>query len=634
MPLKFVYSWTQNLRNRDFLLFDILVFFISPIVSLFIRLDGVVDWAQYGVGLVHYTLFFFVIKIILLYYFGIYKRFWKYASVDDLAKLGLVLFLISITQIVTSLYANILGNKSIVFLPISVAIIDGIISSILIISSRLSIRLVERAKQRSESKENGIKILIIGAGHAGLLVLDELLRRPKMGIPVAFLDDDNDKQNLKIRGIEVFGKLVDIQKAIKNKSINKVILALPTVSGKLIRELADQCEKMQVEVLTLPSIHDIIDGKVNITQLRKIQVEDLLRREPNQIDSYEISKLLHDEVVMITGGGGSIGSELCRQIISFKPHRIVFLGHGENSIFEIEQELQKYVSLSYGPINIKEKLHSYICDIRDYDRLERIFSKEKPNIIYHAAAHKHVPLMEENTEEAITNNVLGTRNLVKLSNEFNVEQFVLISSDKAVNPTSVMGVTKRLAEIILLNASKQNKCKFGAVRFGNVLGSRGSVIRTFNRQIKSGGPITVTHPDIKRFFMTIPEAVSLVLQVCVYNKGGEIFILDMGEPIKILDLAKDVIKLSGLKEEDDIDIKFTGLRTGEKLFEELFIKGEIYDKTRHEKIFIAKNASQLLGNDTCEKVDQLIKIASAGHDKEALLSKLKEIVPEFEHKKN
>lgn len=634
MPLKFVYSWTQNLRNRDFLLFDILVFFISPIVSLFIRLDGVVDWAQYGVGLVHYTLFFFVIKIILLYYFGIYKRFWKYASVDDLAKLGLVLFLISITQIVTSLYANILGNKSIVFLPISVAIIDGIISSILIISSRLSIRLVERAKQRSESKENGIKILIIGAGHAGLLVLDELLRRPKMGIPVAFLDDDNDKQNLKIRGIEVFGKLVDIQKAIKNKSINKVILALPTVSGKLIRELADQCEKMQVEVLTLPSIHDIIDGKVNITQLRKIQVEDLLRREPNQIDSYEISKLLHDEVVMITGGGGSIGSELCRQIISFKPHRIVFLGHGENSIFEIEQELQKHVSLSYGPINIKEKLHSYICDIRDYDRLERIFSKEKPNIIYHAAAHKHVPLMEENTEEAITNNVLGTRNLVKLSNEFNVEQFVLISSDKAVNPTSVMGVTKRLAEIILLNASKQNKCKFGAVRFGNVLGSRGSVIRTFNRQIKSGGPITVTHPDIKRFFMTIPEAVSLVLQVCVYNKGGEIFILDMGEPIKILDLAKDVIKLSGLKEEDDIDIKFTGLRTGEKLFEELFIKGEIYDKTRHEKIFIAKNASQLLGNDTCEKVDQLIKIASAGHDKEALLSKLKEIVPEFEHKKN
>lgn len=634
MPINYTIQWAKRLSNRDFFLFDIIIFLISPIIASYLRFDGVINWKYIGSGIIIYSMISLVIKMSAMYIFGIYRRYWKYASVDDLGKLALILFVMAMFEFVAAFYFSILTGKLFMGLPVSISILTGIISSMFITASRISIRLMDRVQQRLIGQTSETIVLIAGAGQAGVMVLEELLRNPKGGTPIAFVDDDQKKQRMKIRGIEVKGRLDEISSIVKASKINKVIIALPTAPGKIIRNIVEQCNSLHVEVLTLPGIFEIINGKVNINSLRNIQVEDLLRRDTNKLNTDEVSRVLEGKIIAITGSGGSIGGELCRQIINFKPKKLILIGHGENSIFEIEQELRQEINMNSLAGMKKDILKSYIVDIRDYDRLKKIFEKEKPEIIFHAAAHKHVPLMEENPEEAVTNNVLGTRNLVNLSNEFGVDQFVLISSDKAVNPTSIMGVTKRIAELIMLNASKKKKCRFGAVRFGNVLGSRGSVIKTFHKQLKNGGPITITHPDIKRYFMTIPEAVSLVLQVCVYNKGGEIFILEMGEPIKIIDLAKDMIKLSGLREGYDVDIKITGLRPGEKLFEELFIPGEVYDKTRHEKIYIAKNASLVLDSEVENKIEELINYAHNGADNNVLLEKIYYIVPEFDHKSN
>ena len=407
---------------------------------------------------------------------------------------------------------------------------------------------------------------------------------------------------------------------------------MPSVPGLVIREIMEICRQVNVETFTVPGLFEIVGGKVTIDHIRKIEIEDLLRREIIQTDIEKVSSFLTGKKVLITGAGGSIGSELCRQIINVCPSEILLLGHGENSIFEIEYELKERISKinSTGQVI---KLRSRIADLRFIDRLENIFNEFHPDVVIHTAAHKHVPLMEENPSEAITNNVLGTKNLVEVSLKFNIRNFVLISTDKAVNPTSIMGASKRLAEMIVRNAAIISGYSYCAVRFGNVLGSRGSVVRIFKKQLEKGGPITVTHPDIIRYLITIPEAVQLVLQASVLGKGGEIFMLDMGKPIKIVDLAKDLIKLSGFVEGRDIQIVFTGLRPGEKLFEELFVGGENYEKTVHEKIFIARNSSDLVVGNLIPRIESLIKSAQEDNYSE-MLQRLMNLLPEYSPEKN
>ncbi len=448
--------------------------------------------------------------------------------------------------------------------------------------------------------------------------------------PVAFLDDDPEKLHLRIRGIPVIGKISEMATIARRFKIKKIILAIPSASGKTLREILEIASENKIETLTVPGVNEILSGKVDIAKLRKIEVEDLLRRPPIQTDIYEVSNFLTNKVVLLTGGGGSIGSELCRQILKTNPNKIIILGHGENSIFEIEEELKYIKGINQQRKIVNTNIISRIADIKDKVRLDKIFSEFSPDVIFHAAAHKHVPLMEDNPSEVITNNLLGTRNLIECSINNKVGNFILISSDKAVNSTNLMGVSKRVAEMIVLKAAKENGLNYKAVRFGNVLGSRGSVIRTFRKQLERGGPITITHPDIRRYFMTIPEAVQLVLQASVLGKGSEIFVLDMGEPVKIIDLAKDVIRLAGLEEGIDVDIEVTGLRPGEKMFEELFSDGEEYLRTSHEKILFAKNSSEFIPSNLDYLLNNLIENCN-NLSKEEIILNLQEIVPGFTH---
>ncbi|MCX6040818.1 MAG: nucleoside-diphosphate sugar epimerase/dehydratase [Caldilinea sp.] len=375
----------------------------------------------------------------------------------------------------------------------------------------------------------------------------------------------------------------------------------------------------------MPGLYELLDGSVHISQVREISIEDLLRREPIQTDIAAVTELLAGKHVLVTGGGGSIGGELCRQILRSRPAVLLLLGHGENSIFEMHNELMLENQRLFGS---SVQLTPLIADIRFADRIATLFQRHKPQVVFHAAAHKHVPLMEMNPAEAITNNVLGTRNVVAAARTAGVERFVMISTDKAVNPTSVMGASKRAAELIVYNAALQSGLPYMAVRFGNVLGSRGSVVLTFRKQIAAGGPVTVTHPEMRRYFMTIPEAVQLVLQAGVLGQGGEVFLLDMGEPVKIVDMAADLIRLSGLKVGRDIEIAFTGLRPGEKLYEELFLQGEEYTRTRHDKVFIASNTNLLTPGRLDEALAALDRSAGL-NDRDAIIRTLQNLVPEY-----
>jgi FlaA1/EpsC-like NDP-sugar epimerase len=422
---------------------------------------------------------------------------------------------------------------------------------------------------------------------------------------------------------------------------------MPTASGKTIRELLAICEEAEVPAKTMPGLYELLGGQVSVNQLRNVDIEDLLRREPVYTDIAAVQDLLAGRCVLVTGGGGSIGSELCRQILRCRPAKLIIVGHGENSVFEIQQELQRAAGQVGKETSRqgdkgdgrqgdtgegRQVIVPVIADVRFAERLHSIFQQHQPQVVFHAAAHKHVPLMEENPSEAITNNVLGTRNLLEAALASGVERFVLISTDKAVNPTSIMGASKRLAELLVLDAARRSGRAYGAVRFGNVLGSRGSVVLTFKQQIAAGGPITVTHPEITRFFMTIPEAVQLVLQAAVLGHGGETFVLDMGEPVRIVDLARDLIDLSGLEEGRDIDIVYTGLRPGEKLYEELFVIGEQNQRTTHVKIFIAvgERAPQMAdGAGAAQAIDDLIALAVQG-DQQGVRRSLQALLPEFQ----
>jgi FlaA1/EpsC-like NDP-sugar epimerase len=467
------------------------------------------------------------------------------------------------------------------------------------------------------------------------MIVREMNANPQVGLdPIGFVDDDPHKHGMRIRGLPVLGDRSALPYLVEQHKIDQVIIAMPTAPGKAIREVLAICERAGIPAKTMPGMYELLGGQVSVSQLRNVEIEDLLRRDPVTTDIAAVQHLLRGRRVLITGGGGSIGGELCRQILRCQPSRLVIVGHGENSVFEIQQELRRTTRASTaGSANgarqtPQPEVVAVIADIRFAERLRSVFEQHRPQVVFHAAAHKHLPLMEENPSEAITNNVLGTRNVLDASLACDVERFVLISTDKAVNPTSIMGASKRVAELLVYQAAERSRRPYAAVRFGNVLGSRGSVVLTFKQQIAAGGPVTVTAPEMTRFFMTIPEAVQLVLQAAVLGQGGEAFVLDMGEPVKIVDLARDLINLSGLEVGRDIDITFTGLRPGEKLYEELFIDGEDYQRTAHQKIFIASNASRLAHDGLDRSIEALIT-AAMNDDEAAIRCGLRSLIPEF-----
>jgi len=491
----------------------------------------------------------------------------------------------------------------------------------------------------------------MGAGDAGAMIVREMQSNPHLGLePVGFLDDDLGKHDVRIHGVPVLGDRHAILEMVKKHKASQVIIAMPTVPGVEIRDIVHICDEAGVRARIIPGMYEILDGTVSVNQLRDVRIEDLLRRDPVHTDISAVREMLRGKQVLVTGGGGSIGSELCRQILRCEPAALTLVGHGENSIFEITNELTKLEagnsklktgnskletesSIQHPASSIQYPVSSIqpiIADIRFPERIRAVFEEYRPEIVFHAAAHKHVPLMESNEVEAVTNNVLGTRNVVEAAVATGVERFLMISTDKAVNPTSVMGTSKRVAELIVQAAARRTGRAFVAVRFGNVLGSRGSVVPFFQKQIAAGGPVTVTHPEMKRYFMTIPEAVQLVLQAAVLGKGGEVFALDMGEPVRIADLAGDLIRLSGFEPGRDIDIVFTGLRPGEKFYEELFADQEIHKRTQHEKIFVCPNGAGpgCPPGEFEAAVDALVRAAHRGEARR-VRQLLADLVPEY-----
>jgi FlaA1/EpsC-like NDP-sugar epimerase len=625
-----------KLRNRHLFVFDIVVFSVTPLLALILRLDGHLAIQPYLSDLAIATILFLVVKQGVFWSFGFYKRYWRYASIEELIYIGVLTGTGAIIQTILFDVLDYIAHESVDNLPQSLPFIDGLLSCILIGVIRFSVRAVERISQRRamvfSPRE---RVLIVGAGSAGVALAQEMQRNPQLGFyPVAFIDDNPRKFNVRIRGISVVGDRYKIPEAIKSLQVRKVIIAMPTVAGKVIREIVEICKSTGIQACTLPGIHEILNGKVRVDSIRDVRIEDLLRREPVQTDIEEVAKFLKGKRVLVTGAGGSIGSELCRQIFKSHPAEIMLMGHGENSVFNIQQELEQLIQTIKSDSKVfihTPRLSTFIADIRFRYRLKHAFEAFQPDIIFHAAAHKHVPLMELNPSEAITNNVVGTKNLLELAREYNVKHFVMISTDKAVNPTNVMGASKRVAEMLVLQAARETGKPYLAVRFGNVLGSRGSVVPTFTKQIAAGGPVTVTHPDICRYFMTIPEAVQLVLQAGVLGRGGEVLMLNMGQPVKIVDLAEELIRLSGYEVNKDIDIVFTGLRPGEKLFEELFIQGEEYQATQHEKLFMVKNASRIVPQNLLVTVDALCQ-AAAKNDTNSIMFLLEQIVPGYKPK--
>jgi FlaA1/EpsC-like NDP-sugar epimerase len=613
-----------TLRNRHFFLIDLTLLPTAAVLSFALRLDatGMQNWTR---AILVWILLSVPIKLLIFYWFGLYRQFWRYASVDELVLVGLAT---AVGEIVTAalLFAVVLPLSGSSTFPRSIPFIDGLLTLLVVGGPRFAVRLAEQKRERDRRRghwEPEKPVLVMGAGSAGAMMVKEMRANPQLGLePIGFLDDDTNKQGVRISGIPVLGSRDDIPDLVEKYGAAEVIIAMPTAPGSAIREILAICSEARIPARTIPGLYDILSGQVSVSQLRNVDIEDLLRRDPVQTDVTAVSEMLHGCRVMVTGAGGSIGSELCRQIARCKPEALILVGHGENSIFSITNELRWH-----WPHLAVEQV---IADVRDLDRLRQVFEAFQPNTVFHAAAHKHVPLMETNVAEAVTNNVKATVNLLDLAESRRVGRFVFISTDKAVNPSSVMGATKRVAELLVQASAARSGLPYVAVRFGNVLGSRGSVVPLFREQIARGGPITITHPDVRRYFMTIPEAVQLVLQAATLGQGGEVFVLDMGAPIRIEDLAKDLIELSGLELGRDVDIVYTGLRPGEKLFEELSAAGEHYVPTRHEKIVRTRNGASdsKHSQGLWDSVHELIRLAGRG-DEPQMRDKLRELVPEY-----
>lgn len=544
--------------------------------------------------------------------YKLYKKAWEYASIGELIA---ILKAVSLSILFATLVQYVFAQD----IYFRVLIVTWMMHILLIGGSRFSWRLLRDTYFQKQQEKK--RALIVGAGSAGTMVVRQLQHNPDADLlPVAFIDDDRSKQDLEIMGIPVVGGRHNIKQVVEKYQIDNIVLAIPSLSKKELNEIYSRCIETQAKTQIIPMLEDLMTGKVSINQIRDVEVEDLLGRDPVELDIEGISDYIAGKTVLVTGAGGSIGSEICRQVVRFGPEKLLLLGHGENSIYMIDRELRsKYDASSTELIQI-------IADIQDRERIFEIMVEHRPDVVFHAAAHKHVPLMEANPKEAVKNNVIGTQNVAEAADRCQTGRFVLISTDKAVNPTSVMGATKRIAEMFIQSINEKSNTCFAAVRFGNVLGSRGSVIPLFKEQIQNGGPVTVTHPDMTRYFMTIPEASRLVIQAGALAQGGEIFVLDMGEPVKIVDLARNLINLSGFTE-DEIRIEYTGIRPGEKLFEELLNENEIHEEQVYPKIYVGKSlalpwntATKLLerleGMEQTKLREALLQLANQRHVQE------------------
>lgn len=570
---------------------------------------------EYVESLVAQLPVFVIIVLAFAVLFRLYSRIWRYAGSSELLAILATAFMSACGWFG---YSMLIGSV----LPRSIYIIAAILLFCFIGGSRLALRIYGYLSNKPSFVQKFHKlpqrnVLIIGAGDAGAVIAREIQRYHSDGrVVVGFIDDDKKKLRQQMFGVKVLGDRFSIKENVVRYDVDEIIIAMPSVKGDDIRQIIEIAQRTKCRLKILPGVYEIINGDASVSKLRDVQIEDLLGRKPVELDNTAVSAYIKDKIVLITGAGGSIGSEICRQVAKMQPKEMLLLGKGENSIYEIHQELLgTHPEIKKVPI---------IADVRDRDRIEEIMDKYHPQVVFHAAAHKHVPLMEYQPIEAVKNNVLGTKTVAEEASAHNVETFVMISTDKAVNPTSVMGCTKRVAEMFVQSMNAISKTRFVAVRFGNVLGSRGSVIPLFKKQIAKGGPVTVTHPDMKRYFMTIPEASQLVLQAGAMANGGEVFVLDMGEPVKICDLARDLITLSGFTPDVDIEIKYTGLRPGEKLFEELLSAEDGTDTTAHEKIFTAR-----IKEVDKEQMDSYVDELLSHTDDEEVVTTLQKVVPTY-----
>lgn len=567
------------IRRGLLVIYDIIAVYLAAVIALFVRfeLEFSLDMQRYLATLNRYILLIIVVTIIIFYFSHMYSSLWTYAGANEMVNIVAGCILAAVAQLIIVTYLPPLNAN----MPRSYYLLFGGVLFILEFASRFAYRAIRSLANKRV--ELGVKtnVMIIGAGNAGAALIREISHSSHIDKKVVcVIDDSRNKIGNYISGIHVVGNRYDIPDAVKQFAVDEIMIAMPSVSQKEIKEILDICKDTGCELKRLPGMYQLVNGEVSLSKLKKVDVNDLLGREPIKVDLDSIMDYVSDKVVLVTGGGGSIGSELCRQIASHKPRQLVIIDIYENSAYDIQNELKaKFPELN---------LVVLIASVRNTKRMDLIFKEYRPDIVYHAAAHKHVPLMEDSPNEAVKNNVLGTWKVVQAADRWKVKRFVMISTDKAVNPTNIMGASKRICEMIIQTYDKHSKTEFVAVRFGNVLGSNGSVIPLFKKQIEEGGPVTVTHPDIIRYFMTIPEAVSLVLQAGAYAKGGEIFVLDMGEPVKILDLARNLILLSGHKPDEDIKIIFTGLRPGEKLYEEMLMEEEGMQETENKLIHIGK----------------------------------------------
>jgi FlaA1/EpsC-like NDP-sugar epimerase len=607
------------MRNRHLALLDIVLLAALPFGLVALRFESLNPPEDVVLAAMAYVALAVPARLAIYWTCGAYSALWRYAGVVELKRLvfgaaasGVICFIIGAVVIKGTGMAE-------VRLPYSTLVTEAIVSLAFIAGPRLALRAFAQSERRGGP--SGKRVLIAGAGFAGQAILREMQIGRRLNlVPVGIVDDDADKQRQQLGGVPVLGMIADIGPLATKLGVDEVIIAMPGAGGSVVRRVLQEAQAAGVPTRTVPGFYDLISGRVSVQALRKVEIQDLLRREPIKTDLSAVGKLVSDRVVVVTGAGGSIGSELCRQISDLRPSALVLIDHSENQTFEIDNELRaRHPNLEIVPI---------IADIRDASRIHALFTALKPYAVFHAAAHKHVPLMESNLIEAVTNNIVGTRNVVDASLDSGVTHFVLISTDKAVRPTSVMGATKRIAEHIVQSAAAQENKHFVSVRFGNVLGSRGSVVPTFLRQIEDGGPVTVTHPDMKRYFMTIPEAVQLVLQAGALGTGGELFVLDMGGQIKIVDLARDLIRLSGLEEGRDIDIAYTGIRPGEKLYEEVLFGDEDVRPTNHPKIVraVAVPSDSALPS----RIESLVRFAMLSpNDRLGIRKMLRDIVPDF-----